>query len=59
MKIEEAQELRKKIIDELDEIKHEAYSGLTCIEYDAINVLRCFIKARYMETLYFEEKDNG
>lgn len=38
MTITEKQACRKKLIKRLREIKKEAYSGVTCVEYDAISV---------------------
>lgn len=48
---QEKQECRQKILRKLRTIKKEAYSGVTCVEYDAINVL-----INFMECIYKEEK---
>ena len=44
---EERQALRKKFIKELGKMTKEAYSGVTCMEYDAIRLLRYFIEMVY------------
>lgn len=38
---------RKLILDSLDTCIDVAYSGVTSIEYDALNVVRSFIKSFY------------
>lgn len=46
-KIQDRQELRKKFIRQLAKMRREAYSGLTCIEFDAIGTLIHFLKMQY------------
>lgn len=59
VKFEVKQKMRKAILDTLTDMRHDAYSGLTCVEYDAINVLIHFIKMKYMEDEAIKEEDNG
>ena len=47
--LEEKQQIRKKILKRLKAIKKEAYSGLSCIEYDAINVMITLIELAYQD----------
>lgn len=51
MTITEKQACRKKLIKKLRSIKKEAYSGVTCVEYDAINVV-----INLMECIYKEDE---
>lgn len=46
-KIQDRQELRKKFIRQLNKMRGEAYSGLTCIEFDAIGTLLHFLQMKY------------
>lgn len=43
----EKQNCRRNIIKRLKEIKTEAYSGVTCMEYDAIKTLVYFMELIY------------
>lgn len=43
---------RKLILDSLDKCIKVAYSGVTCLEYDALRVVRSYIK-----TFYDRDKD--
>lgn len=43
---EERIKTRKKILASLRRFRKEAYSNLTCLEYDAINVLIHFIELK-------------
>ena len=47
--LKEKQEIRKKILKRLKTIKKDAYSGLSCIEYDAINVTIALIECAYKD----------
>lgn len=53
--VEESQKIRQNILNTLDLIKHDAHANLTCVEYDAINVLRAFIQMQYMNHKNIEE----
>ena len=44
---EERQAIRLKFISQLDKMLKEAYSGVTCMEYDAIKVARNLMKTVY------------
>ena len=46
---EEMQKMRKNMLNSLREMKNDAYGGLTCCEFEAINVLINFIKMKYKE----------
>lgn len=48
---EEKQQIRQKLIKKLYELRKIAYSGVTCREYDAINVA-----ITIMEVIYNEEE---
>jgi tRNA G46 methylase TrmB len=48
---EERVKSRKKILAYLRKFKKEAYSNLTCVEYDAICVLIQFIELKELEDL--------
>ena len=54
---EERIKARKKILASLRRIKKEAYSNLTCYEYNAINVLIHFIELKGKELS--ESKSSG
>ena len=48
----EKQICRKKILNKLRSIKKEAYSGVTCMEYEAINTV-----IYLMKLIYDQERD--
>ena len=56
--LEKMQKLRQIFIENLDDMKSEAYSGLTCVEYDAINTLKIFIQMHY-KLDDIKENNNG
>ncbi len=47
MNSKEKQKVRKEIICELEKLQKKAYSGVTCMEYDAIKTTKHFLNLVY------------
>ena len=58
MNMEGKQKVRKEIICELEKLQKKAYSGVTCMEYDAIKTTKHFLTLVYeREKKILDEKE--